>query len=57
MNGKPTNLQHLDEGDTQIQVHQVTENQTQTEEDADGDDSAPMTFSFVQLSTRVCTNM
>lgn len=55
--GLPTNLQHLDERDTQVEVDQVTENQTQAEENADGNDSAPMTVSFMRSSTVGCTNM
>ena len=33
-----THLEHLDEGNTEVQVGQVTANQTQAEEDTNGDD-------------------
>jgi len=35
-----TYLQHLDESNTQVEISDVTANQTQTEEKADGDNSA-----------------
>ena len=47
-----SNLQHLNERDTQVEVDQVTEDQTQAEENADGDDSAPMSVSFIH--SEVC---
>lgn len=52
-----TNLQHLNERDTQVEVDQVTEDQTQAEENANGDDSAPMTVSCNRLQSALCTNM
>lgn len=36
----PTYLQHLDEGNTQVEVCQVTTDQTQTEHDTNGHNGA-----------------
>jgi hypothetical protein len=44
-----TDLEHLNERHTEVQIRQVTQDQTQAEHDTDGHNSPPVTLSAAVL--------